>query len=177
MFFTGCRTKANIRKRYIELLKKYHPDNGGDLETCKKINLEYEKVINGAYDPDYNESTTSDDTRERHTATRQKAAKDHDKKLREVINKIVFYPGINIEIVGLWIWLDGNTYPYKDQIKASGFSWSKARKKWYCCPYGMEDIGARYKKKAFSELRSIYGSEKVENDERKALTNEKKEDK
>ena len=175
IFFSGCKTKADIRKRYIELIKRYHPDNGGDAEICKQINLEYDQVINRAFDPGYNNESYSDAQKEKQTTTRQKAATDTDKKLREVIDKIVFYPGINIEVVGLWVWLDGNTYPYRDQIKAAGFTWSKARKKWYCCPYGIDENVNRYHKKTFNELRNIYGSEKVENEERKGLTNEKEE--
>ena len=35
-------------------------------------------------------------------------------KLRAVLQQIITFEGINIEIVGCWIWVDGNTYDYKD---------------------------------------------------------------
>ena len=44
-----------------------------------------------------------------------------DEKLREVLQKIINFANINIEIVGCWIWVDGATYEYKDELKALGF--------------------------------------------------------
>ena len=43
-FFGGVTGTANLRKRYKEFLKIYHPDNGGDSATLLAINKEYEKV-------------------------------------------------------------------------------------------------------------------------------------
>ncbi|MBQ9699184.1 MAG: molecular chaperone DnaJ [Lachnospiraceae bacterium] len=43
-FFAGVTGTAGLKKRYKELLKIYHPDNGGDAATLHAINREYEKV-------------------------------------------------------------------------------------------------------------------------------------
>ena len=40
-----------------------------------------------------------------------------DAKLREVLQQIITFEDINIEIVGCLIWVDGNTYDYKDTLK------------------------------------------------------------
>lgn len=40
--FTGNFTKEELKKRYLELSKKYHPDLNGDEEMMKKINSAYE---------------------------------------------------------------------------------------------------------------------------------------
>ena len=48
-FFTGVRTAVNLKKRYRELLKIYHPDNeSGDENMVLQINQEY-KVLKRQY--------------------------------------------------------------------------------------------------------------------------------
>lgn len=44
-WFAGVTTIEELRKRYRELLKQFHPDNGGDEETMKTINIEYDKLF------------------------------------------------------------------------------------------------------------------------------------
>lgn len=39
--FTSTFTEENLRKKYLELSKKYHPDMGGNDEMMKKINAAY----------------------------------------------------------------------------------------------------------------------------------------
>jgi len=51
-----------------------------------------------------------------------------DAKLREALQQIINFVGINIEIAGCWIWADGNTYGYKDALKNIGFKWAREKK-------------------------------------------------
>ena len=37
-YFNNPETLEELRKQYKELLKKYHPDNGGSEEVTKAIN-------------------------------------------------------------------------------------------------------------------------------------------
>ena len=50
--FTNKFTKEELKKRYLELSKKYHPDLNGDEEMMKKVNMAYEilKKHNESYD-------------------------------------------------------------------------------------------------------------------------------
>ena len=50
--FTNKFTKEELKKRYLELSKKYHPDLNGDEEMMKKVNMAYEilKKHNDSYD-------------------------------------------------------------------------------------------------------------------------------
>ena len=41
---TGTFTEENLRKKYLELSKKYHPDMGGSDEMMKKINAAYDAL-------------------------------------------------------------------------------------------------------------------------------------
>ncbi len=42
--FTGDFTEENLRKKYLELSKKYHPDMGGNDELMKKVNTAYDTL-------------------------------------------------------------------------------------------------------------------------------------
>lgn len=44
-FFEGVKDVQELRKKYKELLKQYHPDNGGDAEVMKEINAEYDALF------------------------------------------------------------------------------------------------------------------------------------
>ena len=45
-WFVGINTIAELRTKYRQLLKKYHPDNpGGSVEITQEINKEYDKIF------------------------------------------------------------------------------------------------------------------------------------
>jgi len=56
---------------------------------------------------------------------------DNDVVLREALQKIINFDGVNIEIVGQWIWISGNTFAYKKEFKEAGFKWAKNKCAWY----------------------------------------------
>ncbi len=57
-------------------------------------------------------------------------------ELSEVLELIKGMPGVTAEVVGTWIWLDGDTKPYKEVIKNAGGWWSGKKRKWYFMPPG-----------------------------------------
>lgn len=90
-----------------------------------------------------------------------------DAKLREVLQQIISFSNINIEIVGCWIWVDGATYEYKDSLKTLGFKWAREKKKWY---YHTEVFKKRSNKKlSMEDIRNYYGSTEVQTESRKML--------
>lgn len=44
-WFENVKKIEELRRLYRKLLKEHHPDNGGDEETMKEINLEYDRVF------------------------------------------------------------------------------------------------------------------------------------
>ena len=45
-YFTGVKTVEELRKRYRELLREYHPDNeNGSTEITQQINAEYDRLF------------------------------------------------------------------------------------------------------------------------------------
>lgn len=41
------------------------------------------------------------------------------------------YHHMTIEIRGSWIWLSGNTYDHKDELKRIGFRFSREKREWF----------------------------------------------
>ena len=44
-WFTNVHTVEELRKQYRQLMKKHHPDVGGNTEDAKQINAEYERLF------------------------------------------------------------------------------------------------------------------------------------
>ena len=41
-YFKSIKSYEDLKNQYKNLLKANHPDNGGDVETMKEINVEYD---------------------------------------------------------------------------------------------------------------------------------------
>lgn len=155
MYFKNVRNLHELRKQYKDLLKKFHPDNpAGSTEATQQINLEYETLFEKLKNVSYSAECGETEKKEEYDFGK-------DSILRDILYRIITMEGINIEIVGIWIWVDGDTYKYKDRLKEYGFQWSKNRKKWHWSPCA-GFYTKRRKKLDFDDIRNIYGSEKVQ---------------
>lgn len=158
-YFTGCTTAEELKKAYHKAAAKLHPDNGGDAEEFKRMQQEYQKAFDRLKNV---HKTQSGETYEKQTT--ETAA-----EFMDIIEKIIHFDGVKVEIIGSWIWLSGNTMTYKEEIKAAGFWWSKSKKTWY---YNGETekkhkIRGHYN---MSQLREKWGSVEVEKEERQRIT-------
>jgi hypothetical protein len=148
-FFNNCKTLDEVKATYKTLAKQFHPDKGGDLETMQAINNEYSficaKLAKG-------ENLTAEET---------EAAILDAEKYREALEKIITLEGINIELVGAWIWVTGNTYPVKNTLKEAGFFFASKKIAWY---FRSEEykVCSRGRKMDLEEIRTKYGSQRIE---------------
>src|SRR4051812_38327055 len=101
-YFQNVGSLEELKKRFKELAKKYHPDLGGSNEQMREINKEYE-YLKAQFE--------------------EGGAKETEGDFRKVIMNIIHLKGIEIEICGTWIWVSGKTYPYKETLKENGFQW------------------------------------------------------
>lgn len=158
-WFKDCTCIEDVKHRYRELSKKYHPDmNGGSAESekiMKQINAEYEKA-----------TIRYKNVHKKHTENAENPAPEVEpepveipEELAEIVEKIKSLDGIKIEIIGKWIWLTGNTFCYKDIIKSLGFMWAKKKKAWYY--HTGEYIKTGYRQKSLNEIKMKYGSATV----------------
>ena len=163
-YFKNVETLEELRKQYKELLKKYHPDNpNGSTEATQEVNTEYDTLFKTLKDRHEHGASDTD----KKSYDNMKYDFSEDEKLREVLQSIITLQNINIEIVGCWIWVDGNTYEYKDSLKALGFKWAREKKKWY---FHTESFRKRsHKKLSMDDIRNYYGSTEVQTEEVKKI--------
>ena len=162
-YFKDINTLEELRKQYKELLKKYHPDNGGDVAIMQEVNAEYDKLFKVLKDKHDNDTTDG----EKSDYDANMYDWENDKALREVLEKIINFNGIEILICGQWIWVDGNTYSYKKELKEIGFKWASQKKKWYF----HTDTFRKKSRKTLSmeDIQNYYGSTTVKGVDRKQI--------
>lgn len=160
-YFKEANTLEELRKQYKDLLKKHHPDNAdGSTEATQEINAEYDRLFKLLKDKHESKTADSKENNAKADFNNMKYDFSEDAKLREALQQIITFDGINIEIVGCWIWVDGNTYGYKDTLKSLGFKWAREKKKWY---FHTEAFRKRSRRKlSMEDIRSYYGCTEVE---------------
>lgn len=161
-YFKNVNTIEELRRQYKELLKKYHPDNkDGSTEATQEINSEYEMLFKRL--KDIHESKTSNKEESENKTSAYDSMKynfEEDELLREMLNKVINYEGITIEIIGNWLWLGGNTYQYRKDFKELGFKFAGNKKMWY---WHSEAFRKRsHKKLTINQIRDYYGSTEIE---------------
>lgn len=157
-YFENIRTLEELRKQYKELLKEHHPDNGGNLTTMQEINSEYDRLFKILKDQ-HDQNCSSDKIRAGNDYSNMKYDFAEDEKLREMLNNIIHFSGIDIELVGAWIWLSGNTYACKKELKEFGFRWASQKKMWYWHSEAFRKKS--HKTLSMDDIRNFYGSTEV----------------
>ncbi len=169
-YFNNVNALEDLRRQYKELLKKYHPDNPqGSTEACQEINAEYDRLFKVLKDKHESKSDKTADSTNTKQSEYSKNMYDweNDKALREVLQKIINFDGIEIEIVGAWLWVSGNTYIFKDELKEIEFKWASQKKQWY---FHTDAYRKRSRKSlSMDDIRNYYGSTKVQTDSRVLL--------
>ena len=163
-YFKNVNTLEELRKQYKELLKRYHPDNpSGSTEANQQINQEYEKLFKLLKDK-HDSKQTSNKKEKTSFYNNMKYDFSEDIKLREVLNKVINFTDVTIELCGSWIWISGNTYQYKKELKEIGFKWASNKKAWY---WHSEAFRKRSNKKlSMNDIRKYYGSTEVQPEQR-----------
>lgn len=156
-YFKDCNTIEDVKRRYRELAKKLHPDCGGNAEEFKKMSEEYTR----AFETYKNIHVNAEGE------TYEKETTETPEQFAEIINRVIHFDGVNVEIIGSWVWLTGSTMLYKDEIKAAGFWWSKTKKAWYW--NGSDQKSRRRGRYNMTELRQKWGTQEVEKEEQRKL--------
>ncbi len=154
-FFEHVKTLDELRKEYRRLAFIYHPDKGGDTVLMQILNDQYErlsrKLINGTAD---------------FSQSRKEYEQQVSEEIREMLDKIIFLQGVEIEMIGAWIWITGNTFPIRTTLKGLGFMFSHPKTAWYWHK-------GEYRKKngkipTMEAMREFWGSQKIETETKTA---------
>lgn len=153
--FNDCRNIEELRTKYKELAKLYHPDlAGGDGEEMKLVNAEYELSI----------LRLENSTR----GSENEVKWNFEKEYAEVLVKIINLKNITIELVGAWVWVTGETIPVKEILKKAGFWFAGQKKAWYWRPSYARCYFSKGKK-SLNTIRYEYGSRKINTEEAIAI--------
>jgi hypothetical protein len=153
-YFTECRTLDECKREYKRLAMLHHPDKGGDTATMQEINNQYDQIIRN---PFFGFSKANEE------------AKADFIQFPEIINQII-HLDINIEVCGNWIWLSGNTYACREELKKIGFFFAPKKAMWYWRPRDFKSTNKDPKDMEF--IRSKYGSDVVHPYSAKSLKEE-----
>lgn len=161
-YFKNVNTLQDLRKQYKKLLIIHHPDNGGNVAQMQEINAEYDKLFKALKDRHDNKATDNDKT----SYENMKYDFTEDIKLREMLNKIIGFHGITIEICGNWIWCF-DSYGYRKELKELGFRYAHNKKAWY---YHTEAFRKKsHKKLSMNDIRTYFGSTEIQPEQRPLL--------
>lgn len=166
-YFNNITTLEELRRQYRDLLKKYHPDNkDGSTQATQEINAEYDRLFKVLKDR-HEKSTDNKGNNTKTDFNNMKYDFSEDELLRDMLQKVIHLSDITIEIIGNWIWISGNTYQYKKELKDLGFKFAGQKKSWY---WHSEAFRKRsHKKLSMEDIRNYYGSTEVETDGTKRL--------
>ena len=145
-YFENITTAEELKKRYHELVKELHPDNGGNVEEFKEMKAQFDKI---AHSETWNTHKTADGK----TYTKENATTPEH--FTDIIEKLRTLENITIEILGSWIWITGDTRSYKEILKSLGFLFSSKKAAWY---YNGETKKRRtHSKMTYTDLQQHWG--------------------
>ena len=157
-FFKDCTTPDQARTTYRNLAKQHHPDLGGNCETMKEVNRQYENTLKRMS----GERFETADRKSEYTYT-------YDYDVENEIIRTLFtllamrMSRVKIELIGTWIWCSGNTRVYKENLKDLGLRWSGPRAMWYYTTQTRKRQ-VHYRRSSMDTLRVKYGNRVLQED-------------
>ena len=150
-WFVNPKTLEDLKAQYKRLAIANHPDRGGRTEDMQEINAEYDLL--------FARLKNVHETAEGKTYTASTDSAETPDAYRAVIDMLITLDGIDIELCGSWIWVTGNTYAVKDQLKAAGLRFASKKRAWYWHP--AEEAKKTRGTLSMEQIRERYGSERI----------------
>lgn len=149
-YFHDCNDQKAIKTRFRELVMIHHPDRGGDTATMQEINAQYEAAMRASY------------TADEKTAESVEWWMEQEQAMMEILAKLAangLADALTIELMGVWLWVSGDTKPHKEALKESGLFWSKQKSAWYWRSPAHRMPRRNAPNKSLDELRAGFGSQ------------------
>ena len=152
--FEGCDTIEAVKRRYHELARTMHPDCGGDAEAFKALSAEYTARFDVFRD--------IHEARDGHVYKAEEESTERPEQYKEAIDAVIGIAGLDIEIVGSWVWVTGSTMIHREALKAAGYRWSGSKKAWY---YTGSSTSSKRKHRGYCRdmdaVRAKWGTSKI----------------
>ncbi len=153
MYFSNCKSVAEVKSLYRELAMQHHPDRGGETATMQAINAEYHDRLNGYHGTKY----AGFDGKQHAYYYNQEVEQELMDKIAELL--ALRMDGVTVELVGVWVWIHGATKEYRKELSAAGCKWHSKRVMWYFRRFTHR---RQYSGAGFDSLRAMYGSKTFE---------------
>lgn len=150
-YFEKCPRIEDIRSKFRELAFAYHPDRGGDTAIMQEINAQYL----GALKAFHGTKTFTRDNKEYEFKYNETLEREIIEKLQAILSTEM--AGVDVLLIGNWIWVVGATRPYKDTIKSLGFKWHRDKSCWF---YHVGKWRGKGGKKSLEDIADTYGYKK-----------------
>jgi len=141
-YFANLHTVEEIKTQFRKLAMEHHPDHGGDPETMKEINCQYQAALKAC----------DGQKKDGHS---YKYMSDIEQELMNKVLELLKLRSIEIALIGYWIWVSGDTRNNKEALKTAGLQWNGNRKCWYYKPQGWKRT--QRSNANLSELAAKYG--------------------
>lgn len=135
--FQYASSLEDAKKIFKELSKVCHPDKGGSTEAQQDLKAIYDHIVEHKIFFSNNS--------------------EFDIDIEKIVSNLLHIENINIEIVGSWIWITGETKDIRDILKNLGFKWASKKKAWH---WAKKRSTAR-SSKSLEEIKATYGSKSV----------------
>lgn len=142
-------SKDDLKSAYKKLALKYHPDrNPLGVELMKAVNAAFDLLI------------THFDKISQYSTENENSAYNYGKALERVLTELNGLEGIIFEVIGNWVWIDGETKKHKEALNKLGCKWASKKKKWFYRPEEHKSKGNRTER-SIDEIREMYGTDGV----------------
>lgn len=153
-YFSTFKNVNQVKAEYRRLVWIHHPDRGGDTATMQDLNNQYQEALVRC-DGQTTKGTDGKPHTYHYNEEIEQAIID---KISELIG--LKLDGIEIWLIGTWVWVGGDTKPHKEALKAAKCRWHSKRQKWY---FHTGKYRRRNSKASFADLAATYGAKKFEN--------------
>lgn len=152
-WFEGITDAETLRAEYRKLVMRWHPDApNGDNDTMAEINAAYDSLFNRL-------KAEGNSRADRYDSHSWERTEETPEEFREAITKLVMIQDVEVELCGRWIWVTGDTYPHRQELREAGCRFSRKKSAWY---WHSPKDGFRYRgHKSLQEIRDAYGSQKL----------------
>jgi curved DNA-binding protein CbpA len=143
---SGDVSEKTLKTAFKKMALKFHPDrNPLGAELMKAVNAAFEFLMKNL--SIVNDIKSKDD----------KDFYNYSEQLETVLAQLANMPDIIFEVIGNWIWIEGDTKTHKEALKEMGCKWASQKKKWF---YRPEEHKSRFNRSELSmeEIREKYGS-------------------
>ena len=157
-YFQGCINVAQVKTLFRELALRWHPDRGGDLRTMQTINAQYHEALKSLH-----KSESFDGSGEKRTYYYNEATEN---EIMTVVSALLSLrmPNVDIQIIGLYVWVTGDTRANKDSIKTvKGMRYHSERQCWFFKPAALNNYKPRFSGKSLDDLADTYGRKSFHN--------------